>query len=227
MGAFIVCAADDTILARTRSRSLSETRSPTVSCSASSRAVRISTRDSRNSVVAPGSSGNQRMWNSHAGAPVARARDVLDLGPHAEQLGDVRIQAGRPGAVGGKRREAVDEAFVDDPLGRADRVTFERDHRGEARATRVRDHRQQRFGRTERLQQVGHLRHRRIGEAGARGGAQRVGAVEHHGRRFEEPAQLVVRTPRCEVGQLVGGARVGGGLQQLFDRFRGLLRARR
>ena len=98
-------------------------------------------RDSRNSVVAPGSSGNQRMRYSHAGAPSHAHASCVDFGTHAEQLGDVRVEARGPRAVRGERLEAVGETLVHDPLGRADRVAFDRDDGREARTARFRDHR--------------------------------------------------------------------------------------
>src|SRR5690348_12476725 len=70
------------------------------------------------------------------GRAVARAFGVFDLGAHAEELRDVRVEALRPGAVRGEWLEAVEEVLVDAPLGRSDRVPFETDDRGETRAAR-------------------------------------------------------------------------------------------
>ncbi len=56
-------------------------------------------RDSRNSVTAPGSSGNQRMRYSHAGAP-SHAHAMCSIsGRIPNSLRDVRVEAGRPQAV--------------------------------------------------------------------------------------------------------------------------------
>ena len=122
-----------------------------------------------------------------------------------------------PTSSTGERLEAVDEALVDDPLGRSDRVALERDDRCQARAARLGDHREQRLGRAERLQQVGHLGHRRIGEATAGRARKGCVAAERRAPYLEQAAELVVGAPRAEVEQLVGGPGFAGLAQQPFD----------
>ena len=202
---------------RTRSRSSSETRSPTVSCSDSRRAVRISMRDSRNSVGRAGLVGEPADAVLARGRAVARARDVFDLGAHAEQLRDVRVEARRPRAVRGERLR-----------NRRRSVRTRSTRSGRPRGPRARSP-----GARLAPPDSAIIASSASGEpsdcsmlviSGIDGSAspppaarRSVSAPPNDGAvDFEEPAELVVGAPGREVEQLVGGAGVAGVAQQSF-----------